>query len=63
MRTAQGVAPDSALAVSPNISCNQPDDVIEVRAESGLRVFARFCDGTEGVIEMSTLVHSESSQH
>lgn len=47
---------DRAVAVDPPIVCMQPDDVAEVRALEGFRLFVRFCDGTQGFVEMSERV-------
>ena len=47
---------DRAAAVDPPIVCTQPDDVAEVRALDGFRLFVRFFDGTQGFVEMSERV-------
>lgn len=44
--------------VTPPIMCNQPDDVAEAKALDGFRLHVRFCDGVEGEVDMSALVHS-----
>lgn len=48
-------------ATLPPIVCNHPDDVFEVRAESGYRLVVRFVDGTSGTVDMSALVTSPES--
>ena len=49
---------DSAVTVEPPIICNHADDVAEVRAEPGYRLFVRFHDGTSGTVDMSRLIRS-----
>jgi hypothetical protein len=45
---------DRAVAIDyPPIVCTQPDDVAEVRALDGFRLFVRFFDGTQGFVELS----------
>jgi hypothetical protein len=48
---------DRAVAIDPPIVCTQPDDVAEVRALEGFRLFVRFFDGTQGFVEMIERVH------
>jgi len=45
-------------AITPPIVCNHPDDVAEVVALDSFRLQVRFCDGVEGQVDMSALVHS-----
>ena len=43
----------------PFLVCNHPDDVAEVHAEENFRVAVRFTDGTSGIVDMNTLIHSK----
>jgi hypothetical protein len=52
---------DRTAAVTPPISCDQADDVVEVRAIGGFRLEVRFVDGTAGTVDMSALVHSPNA--
>jgi hypothetical protein len=47
-----------ASAVTPPVVCDQPDDVAEVKVLDGFGLHVRFCDGLEGGVDMSRLVHS-----
>ncbi len=58
MRTQSAATTDQASTIVPSVSCNHPDDVAEVRAEAGYRLFVRFFDGTSGIVDMSALVLS-----
>ncbi|HEV2646691.1 MAG TPA: DUF2442 domain-containing protein [Acidobacteriaceae bacterium] len=58
MRDESTTIADRAPAVIPPVVCNHPDDVAEVSAQSGFRLHVRFFDGTEGTVDMSTLIHS-----
>jgi hypothetical protein len=49
---------DSAAPVAPPIVCDHADDVVEVRAEPGYRLFVRFHDGTRGMVDMAALIRS-----
>jgi Protein of unknown function (DUF2442) len=57
MPTISGIA-DQSSAVVPPIICTHPDDVAEVRVESGYRLSVRFFDGTSGIVDMSGLINS-----
>jgi hypothetical protein len=46
------------ISGTPPVLCNHPDDVAEVRAQSGFRLHVRFFDGTEGTVDLSALIHS-----
>ncbi len=49
----------TAVADRPaSIICNHPDDVAEVRPESGHRLFVRFFDSTSGIVDLSDLIAS-----
>lgn len=58
MSVEESAVADRASAVVPPIVCEHGDDVAEVRAESGYRLFVRFFDGTCGYVDMSGLVQS-----
>jgi hypothetical protein len=47
-----------APAVIPAIVCNHPDDVAEVKTAGDFRLYVRFFDGLEGLVDMGALVHS-----
>jgi Protein of unknown function (DUF2442) len=53
---------DPGLAVEPPIICEQPDDVAEVRAEEGYRLFVRFFDGTCGYVDLKERVQSKDAR-
>src|SRR5665213_3266111 len=57
MSNRESAVQDHAVAVDPPIVCTQPDDVAEVRALEGFRLFVRFFDGTQGFVEMNERVH------
>jgi hypothetical protein len=61
MRDQSAAVADRTTAVIPPIVCEHPDDVAEVRVESGYRLVVRFFDGTEGTVDMSGLVHSPNA--
>lgn len=58
MRDASTAALDSTPSLSPGAVCEHPDDVAEVHAEPGFRLFVRFHDNTSGIVDMSALVAS-----
>ncbi len=52
-------AQSAAVADRPfTVVCRHPDDVAEVRPESGYRLFVRFYDGTSGIVDLSDLIAS-----
>ena len=58
MRTPSPTDEDRSSTLIPAIVCNQPDDVLEVTAVEGFRLYVRFVDGLEGTVDMYDLVHS-----
>jgi len=50
-----------AAALIPAIVCNHPDDLAEVRIESGHRLYVRFFDGVEGFVDLSALIASPNA--
>lgn len=61
MRNQSAAIADRSSAVTPLIVCNHPDDVSEVRAESGYCLVVRFVDGTSGTVDMSAFVTSSDA--
>ena len=53
---------DPGLAVDPPIISDRPEDVAEVRAEAGYRLYVRFFDGTAGYVEMKERVLSPNAK-
>lgn len=58
MRTQSAAQQDSPLAVTPPIQPRMPWRVAAVEALSGFRLHVRFVDGTEGVVDLTALIHS-----
>lgn len=52
---------DSSLAVTPPIQPRMPWRVATVEALPGFRLLVRFMDGTEGTVNLATLVHSPNA--
>jgi hypothetical protein len=50
-----------AAALIPPVVCNHPDDVSEVRVESGHRLHVRFFDGVCGIVDLSALIASPNA--
>lgn len=61
MRTQSTAIENSTASITPAIVCTQGDDVAEVRAEPGHRLFVRFFDGTSGIVDLSLLVSSPNA--
>ena len=49
---------DRAARMIPPIECTLPDDVASVEALPDFRLRVRFYDGVEGMVDLSSLVHS-----
>ena len=58
MRDASTAALYSATSLSPGTACEHSDDVVEVHAEPGFRLFVRFQDNTSGIVDVSALIAS-----
>ncbi len=58
MRDASTAALYSATSLSSDAASEHPDDVAEVHAEPGFRLYVRFHDNTSGVVDMSALITS-----
>jgi len=58
MRTDVTALEGRAAAVTPPIVCNHPDDVAEVKALDSYRIEVHFHDGTNGITDLSSLIHS-----
>lgn len=58
MRTQPAAQQDSPLAVTPPIEPRIPWRVAAVEALPGFRLHVRFVDGTEGVVDLTGLIHS-----
>lgn len=61
MRNQSAAIADQSSAVIPPVICNHPDDVAEVRPESGYRLSVRFFDGTSGIVDLSDLITSSNA--
>jgi hypothetical protein len=58
MRTESTSRDHRSVAIVPPIVCNHPDDVAQVRVIGEYRIDVRFHDGTQGVVDLSQLIHS-----
>ncbi len=58
MRTQSAAPQDSSLGVTPPIQPRMPWRVAAVEALPGFRLRVRFVDGTEGVVDLTDLIHS-----
>ena len=58
MRTQSAAPQDSPLAVTPPIQPRMPWRVATVEALPDFRLHVRFVDGTEGMVDLTALVHS-----
>ncbi len=61
MRTQSAAQQDSPLGVTPPIKPRMPWRVAAVEALPGFRLHVRFVDGTEGTVDLTTLVQSPSA--
>lgn len=61
MRTQSATSQDSPLAVTPPIQPRMPWRVVDVKALPDFRLNVRFVDGTEGTLDLTTLVHSPAA--
>lgn len=61
MRTQSAAEENSPLVVTPAIRPASPWRVSSVEVLTGYRINVRFLDGTEGVVDLSRLVHSPSA--
>ena len=57
-RTREDRSPPMTSLTFPPITCNQPDDVAEVKALDDFRLHVRFYDGLEGEVDLSARVRS-----
>lgn len=58
MRAQSAAKENSSVAVSPPIQPRMPWRVAAVEAMPGFRLHVRFVDGTEGTVDLKTLVQS-----
>ncbi len=58
MCTESAASQDSPLAVTPPIRPRMPWRLAAVEALPNFRLHVRFVDGTEGTVDLNTLVHS-----
>lgn len=58
MRSQSAAQPDSPVAVTPLIQPRMPWRVVAVAALPGWRLHVRFVDSTEGIVELTALIHS-----
>ena len=62
MRTQSAAQQDSPLAITPPIQPRMPWRVESVEALAGFRLHVRFVDGTEGTVDLDTLIHSPGAR-
>jgi hypothetical protein len=61
MREDGAALKDRTPTVTPAILCNHPDDVATVDPLDSHRFQVSFIDGTEGTVDMSSLIDSENA--
>ncbi len=61
MREDGAALEDRTPTLTPAILCNHPDDVAAVEPLDSHRLHVSFNDGTEGFVDMSSLIDSESA--
>ena len=58
MRSQSATQPDSPVTITPPIQPRMPWRVATVITLPGLRLCVRFVDGTEGTVELASMIHS-----
>jgi len=58
MRAQSTTQEDLSLAVTPSIQPRMPWRVVTVEALPEFRLSVRFVDGTEGILDLTNLIHS-----